>query len=66
MLRAGDRASQSTKPDPCLALLDQYTACVAEHTKGLSEGDDCSKEGKAYKDCRKQEKLKQKEESEKK
>lgn len=54
--------AEQRKVDPCLALLDQYTACVAQHEKGLSEGDDCTKEASAYKTCRRSEKQKKQEE----
>jgi len=49
--------SQSCKKeDPCESLLTKYTDCVAAHTRGLSEGDDCGSEAKAYKDCRREQK----------
>lgn len=60
MLQGDQKAAEPPKSDPCLPLLDLYTACVAAHTRGLSEGDDCGKEAATYKDCRKQEKFKKK------
>jgi hypothetical protein len=47
----------SKKPDSCAHLLQQYTDCVAKHVNGLKEGDDCSREGDIYKECRRAERL---------
>ena len=52
------KLTEDKKVDPCLNFLEAYTNCVSEHTKGLSEGDDCGKEAKTYKDCRKEQKAK--------
>ena len=66
MLGSTQKAQAAKTPDPCLPFLDKYTECVAQHSNGLTEGDDCSKEGSVYKDCRKTEKLKKKSEQAKK
>ena len=44
------------KEDPCESLLTKYTDCVAAHSRGLSEGDDCGAEAKVYKECRREQK----------
>jgi hypothetical protein len=44
------------KKDSCLPLLDAYTSCVAKHTQGLRQDEDCGSEAAAYKKCRKDEK----------
>ena len=43
--------------DPCQTFMKAYLKCVDDHEKGLSEGDECSKEGADYRACRKQQKL---------
>jgi hypothetical protein len=55
----GQKASQpsvSAAPDdtsdPCYPQLQSYLRCVESHSKGLTEGDDCSKESTEYKNCR--------------
>ena len=53
MGQAESKVKEPLKPDPCKVFLDKYIDCVAQHTKGLSDGDDCNPETIAYKNCRK-------------
>lgn len=48
----------TTTTDPCQSLLQNYIDCVSEHTRGLSDGDDCSDQTLKYKTCRQKEKEK--------
>jgi len=45
----------SQRKDPCWKQVQSYIECVNSHTNGLSEGNECKEEVKAYKDCRKKE-----------
>jgi len=44
--------------DPCRIQLKAYLDCVESKKTGLKEGDECKIESSAYKQCRKQHKLK--------
>ena len=46
--------SYDPNKDPCDAAMQAYLKCVEGHKDGLTEGDDCTPEASAYKECRKQ------------
>lgn len=51
-----DSFRRSWSDDPCKSFLLSYEKCVAAQKNGLSEGNDCGKEGEEYKKCRKTQK----------
>lgn len=46
-------AAYDSSKDPCDAAMQVYLKCVESHKDGLTEGDDCTPEATAYKECRK-------------
>ncbi|CAN0258604.1 unnamed protein product [Ectocarpus sp. 6 AP-2014] len=46
------REKKEAEKDPCLEAMGAYVRCVEGKTDGLREGDECTEEVEAYKNCR--------------
>ena len=52
-------AQAQSPEDPCESAMQKYEQCVASHTLGMKNDDDCRMEAEFYKACRRAQRKKQ-------